>query len=403
VTEFGEDTGLLRRAEDTGRVTYMELFFDLVYVLAVTQLTELLLRHLSVAGALQTLLLLLALWWAWVDTAWVTNWFAPDRASVRLMLITVMLLALVMAATLPEAYGGRGLAFAGAYAANQVGRTAFAVTALRRQPRLRRNFERILVWKGVAAALWLAGGFASGTTRVALWSIAVVFEYTAAAVGFYSPGLGRSTTEDWMISGGHLAERCQLFLIVALGESILITGTVFGASTINVAVVAAFVSAFAGSVALWWVYFDRSADAASAIIDRSADPGRLGRSAYTYGHIPMVAGVIVAAVGDELIIAHPGGHSSTATVATVLGGPALFLGGHLLFKRSVFGVLSPSRLAGLVALAVLVPFSLILPPLGTVHSGHSRGGRGVRLGHRVCAPRHSPLRWTLVTLLLFPK
>jgi len=190
-----------------------------------------------------------------------------------------------------------------------------------------------------------------------------VFEYAAPAVGFYSPGLGRSTTEDWMISGGHLAERCQLFLIVALGESILITGTVFGASTINVTVVAAFVSAFAGSVALWWVYFDRSADAASAIIDRSADPGRLGRSAYTYGHIPMVAGVIVAAVGDELIIAHPGGHSSTATVATVLGGPALFLVAHLLFKRSVFGVLSPSRLAGMVALAVLVPFSLILPPL----------------------------------------
>jgi low temperature requirement protein LtrA len=363
VTMFGDGAGLLRSESEGGRVTYMELFFDLVYVLAVTQLTQLLLQRLSIGGALQTLLLLLALWWAWIDTAWVTNWFAPDRTGVRLMLVALMLLSLIMAATLPEAFDGRGLAFASAYAAGQIGRTLFAVASLRGQPRLRRNFERILVWKAVAGALWVAGGFTHGPTRTVLWAVAVVIEYSAAAMGFYVPGLGRSGPADWQISGGHLAERCHLFLIVTLGESILVTGTVFGDSPLNVARVAAFVSAFAGTVALWWVYFDRSAEAASSVITESSEPGRLGRSAYTYDHIPMVGGIIVAAVGDELTIAHPGGHAGAATVAAVLGGPALFLIGHLLFKRSVFEVVSTARLGAIGALALLVPVALLVPPL----------------------------------------
>ncbi len=147
------------------------------------------------------------------------------------------------------------------------------------------------------------------------------------AFGFFTPGLGRSTTRDWHISGAHMAERCKLFLIIALGESILVTGATFGESDFTPAALAAFIVAFLGSVALWWVYFDLSFDAAERAFESSSDPGRLGRFAYTYLHIPMVAGIIVTAVGDELVIAHPFGHATPDIVATVLGGPALVPGG----------------------------------------------------------------------------
>jgi low temperature requirement protein LtrA len=345
------------------RVTSFELFFDLVYVFAVTQLSHLLLDHLNLRGALQTVVLLLAVWWAWVYNAWFTNWFDPDRRAVRLVLVGVMLCGLIMSVALPEAFGDRGLAFAGAFVAMQVGRTAFVVAALGAEPALRRNFQRILAWLAAGSMLWLAGGLADGTARYGWWLAAVALDYTAPACGYWTPGLGRSRTTDWTITGGHMAERCHLFLIIALGESILVTGATAAGLPFAPATVAAFVVAFLGSVAFWWVYFDRGAEAGSEVIAHAADPGRLGRSAYTYLHLPMVAGIIVAAVGDELVIAHPGGHTSAATAAAVLGGPALFLAGHALFKRLVFGRLSPPRLVGIAALAALVPVSLVVPPL----------------------------------------
>jgi low temperature requirement protein LtrA len=362
---IGEQSTSLLRPRDghAGRVTSFELFFDLVYVFAVTQLSHLLLDHLNLHGALQTLLLLLAVWWAWVYNAWFTNWFDPDRWAVRLVLAGVMLCGLIMSVALPEAVGNRGLAFAGAFVAMQVGRTAFVVAALGAEPALRRTFQRILAWLVAGGALWLAGGLADGGARYGWWLAAVALDYAAPACGYWTPGLGRSRTTDWTITGGHMAERCHLFLIIALGESILVTGATVAGLPVAPATVTAFVTAFLGSVAFWWVYFDRTAEAGSQMIAHAADPGRLGRSAYTYLHLPMVAGIIVAAVGDELIIAHPGGHTSAATVATVLGGPALFLAGHALFKRLVFGRLSPPRLIGIAALAALVPVSLVVPPL----------------------------------------
>ncbi len=341
----------------------MELFFDLVYVFAVTQLSHLLLDHLNVRGAVQTLLLLPAVWWAWVYNAWFTNWFDPDRRAVRLVLIAVMLAGLIMSAALPEAFGARGLVFAGAYVAMQVGRTIFVVAALGADPALRRNFQRILAWLMACGVLWLAGGLADDAARYGLWLAAVAVDYAAPACGFWTPGLGRSRTTDWTITGGHMAERCHLFLIIALGESILVTGATFAQLPFSAATIAAFVVAFLGSVAFWWVYFDRAAEVSSDVIAHAADPGRLGRSAYTYLHLPIVAGIIVAAVGDELTIAHPGGHTSAATAAAVLGGPALFLAGHALFKLVVFGRLSLPRLIGIVALVALVPVSAVVPPL----------------------------------------
>ena len=353
----------LRRQQGGQRVTFVELFVDLVYVLAVTQLSHLLLEHLGVHGAAQTALLLMAVWTAWIYNAWFTNWFDPDRRVVRLVLLGVMLASLLMSASLPEAFGERGVVFATAYVTMQVGRTVFVIAALGEDPGLRRNFQRILSWLLASGLLWLAGGLAQGRAREALWLAAVVADFTAPACGFYTPGLGRSRTTDWTITGGHMAERCQLFVIIALGESLLVTGTTFGELPLSAVTVAALVVAFAGSVALWWVYFDRSAEDAGEVIARSADPGRLGRSAYTYCHIPMVAGIIVAAVGDELMLAHPGGHAGAATAATVLGGPALFLAGHGAFKRMVFGRVSVPRLLAVLALGGLWPLSPVLSPL----------------------------------------
>jgi low temperature requirement protein LtrA len=341
----------------------MELFFDLVYVLAITQLTGLLRAHLTGWGVLHTALLLLAVWWAWTDTAWVTNWFDPDQRGVRLVLIGIMLLSLIMSGAVGGAYGRQGLWFAGAYAAIQIGRTGFAAARLRTQPRLRRNFERILVWKVAAGALWVAGGFLHDGARTAGWAVAVVLEYVAAAVGFAVPGWGRSSPADWPISGEHLAARYQQFVLIALGESILVTGATFGALAAHPAVLAAFVSAFLGSVALWWVYFDRAAVAASGVIAASTDPGRLARSAYTYYQLPIIAGVILSAVGDEITIHAPSGHPDWATIGTVLGGPALFLTGHALFKRAVFGRLSGVRLAAVGVLAGLAALGPVVPPV----------------------------------------
>jgi low temperature requirement protein LtrA len=358
------DGSSLRRTRQDGRprVTNMELFFDLVYVFAVTQLSHLLLEHLNWHGAAQTAMLLLAVWWGWVYTAWFTNWFDPDVRPVRLPLIAIMLASLIMSATLPEAFGDRGLYVAGAYATMQVGRTVWIVLALGHDPPLRRNYQRILAWLGTAAVFWVAGGFAHDTTRELLWLVALAIEYASPAAGFYTPGLGRSTTTDWNISGAHMAERCSLFVIIALGESILATGATFGDRRFTAAEVAAFVVAFAGSVALWWVYFDRTAREATARTESTGDPGRLGRS-YTYFHLPIVAGVIVAAVGDELTIAHPTGHTSGATVATLLGGPALFLAGHALYKQATFQTVSVNRIGGIGLLAVLAPVGSAVPPL----------------------------------------
>jgi low temperature requirement protein LtrA len=253
------------------------------------------------------------------------------------MLVALMLVSLVMSVAIPEAFGERALMFALAYVVIQVGRNTFVVLALERSSSLGRNFHRILAWFAVPALLWVAGGLFQGEGRYVLWAIALALEYTGPVVGFWTPGLGRSTTADWTVDGGHFAERCRLFVILALGESLLVTGTTFGGIEASPSTVTAFVVAFVGSVALWWVYFARSAEAAREIISFSEDPGRVARSAYTYFHIPMIAGIIAIAASDELTVAHPGEHGTPASITLTLGGTALFLAGQALFKWVVFG------------------------------------------------------------------
>jgi low temperature requirement protein LtrA len=342
--------------EDGGgdrRVTPIELFFDLVFVFAVTQLSRLLLDHLTPHGVLQTGLLLLAIGWAWVCTAWATNWLDPNQGLVRGMIGGVMGASLIMSAALPEAFGDRGLFFAVAYAGMQMGQTVFILAYVRDHRALYRNFQRILVWFSLAAVFWVAGGIADGASRELLWLAAVAIGYLGPIAAYYTPGLGRATSYDFHFSGEHMADRCQLFLIIALGESILVTGVTYGELAPSWTTLAAFVVAFLGSVALWWVYFGRSAEAAAETVARWGDAGMLVVSAYTYLHLPMVAGIIVTAVGDELSIAHPLDSATPAAVATILGGPAIFLAGHLLFTRSVFGVWSAPRLAAIAGLAAI--------------------------------------------------
>ena len=361
----GSDTAGMLRVRERGeqRVTPLELFFDLVYVFAVTQLSHLLLDHPSLGGALQTLFLLLVVWWAWQYTAWFTNWFDPETQYVRLVLVAVMLASLVMSAAIPAAFGERGLVFALAYVAIQAGRTAFAVLALGASHPLGGVFWRILAWFAGSGALWVAGGLSEGWARLALWLLALAVDYAGPVARYRTPGLGSSRTEEWTIEGAHLAERCQLFVIIALGESIIVTGSTFADLEASTAANAAFAVAFVGSAALWWTYFARSARDAGEAIARSDDPGRIARSAYVYFHIPIIAGIIAVAAADELVLAHPGEHGTPASVSLILGGTALFLAGHGLFLWAVSGRVPWSRFAAVAALATLAPLGPAMPAL----------------------------------------
>ncbi len=347
------------------RVGFAELFFDLVFVFAITQLSHGLLAHLSPLGVAQTALLLGAVWWVWIYTTWATNWLDPENPMVRLVLFAMMLGGLAMAAAIPTAFEGRGLVFAGAYVAMQLGRTAFLVWAVGAgEVALRRNTVRVLLWFAAAAPLWIGGALLEGWPRMALWASAVALEMAGPAMRFHVPWMGASRVQDWAIEGAHMAERCGLFVIIALGESILVTGATMAGMAWTSSVLAAFGVAVTGSVAMWWLYFHRGAVLGVARITGAADPGRLGRLAYTYLHLPIVAGIIVPAGGDELLLAHPVGRAGVGAVFGLVGGPMLFLGGLIAFKHALRGWWQQSHLGGLVALAVLAAVGGMMSPLG---------------------------------------
>ncbi len=357
---FLASANLLRRRDGhEARVTFVELFFDLVYVFAVTQLSHSLLHDLTLMGAIHTLVLWFAVWLGWQYTCWVTNWFDPDALPMRLMLFGVMLAGLVAAAVLPGAFGANGLIFAVCYVLIQVGRTLFVVLHLGPAHPLTPNFRRMLGWLCISAVLWIAGGLAQGDARLVLWALAVACEYLSPMTGFWLPGLGRSTTRDWTIEGGHLAERCQLFVIVALGETLLITGaTLSEHPRWDAPTLIALLAAFLGTAAMWWVYFDTSSKDGSHAIAHHADPGRVG-AYFHYVHVILIAGVIVSAVANELVILHPDGRIVAPAAAALVGGPALYLLGNGIYKTVVYGRFPLSHVAGLVLLAVLAPVAFV--------------------------------------------
>lgn len=335
------------------RVTNEELFFDLAYAFAVTQISQLILHDLSVTGLARALVLWFAVWLGWQYTCWVTNWFDPEAPRIRGMLFAVMLAALIMAAAIPEAFGKRVFVFACAYVTMQVGRTAYIAWELRDDHPLSANYRRMLGWVSIAAIFWLWGVFLSQEWRLACWLLAVCCEYVSPMFGFALPRLGRSQTRDWTIEGGHLAERCQLFVIVALGESLLATGGVLtSTSSWNAEIMVAAIATFLETIAMWWLYFGISSRDATVRITSSGDPGRIGAN-FHYVHAIIVGGIIATAVGNDLVMAHHHAQATHVYAAALCGGPLIYLLGSAIYKRVVYRVWPVSHLVSSVAIVAL--------------------------------------------------
>ncbi|EJL49471.1 putative membrane protein [Rhizobium sp. CF122] len=336
------------------RVTFLELFFDLVFVFSISQLSHALAAHYTPLGAVEAGLMTFAVWWVWIFTAWVTNWLDPDKMPVRGMLVVLMLLGLVLSASIPEAFGDKGLLFAGAYVLMQVGRSLFTTYAVKEASASNyRNFLRISTWLIVSGIFWIAGGFLEHEARLIAWLGALAIEYAGPASGFAVPGLGKSTASDWDVSGAHMAERCALFVIICLGEAVLVSGRTFSEMPFSPLTAVVFGTGFVGTVAMWWLYFRFGHERAAHRIEHDETPGSLARQAFTYAHIPILAGIIVHAVAVEFMFSHPHETGNLGVMASVLGGSGLFLAGNLWFKGATSGRLPLSHLAGLVLLILL--------------------------------------------------
>ena len=322
-----------RASGEEGRATTLELFYDLVFVFAITQVSHLLLNDLTWAGVGQSLLVLLVVWWSWNYTTWVTNELDPETIPVRLLMIALMLASLLMAVAIPQAFGDRALLFVGSYVFIQVGRHTFLTFAAAEAGTIERERAgRILTWFVAAGVFWFVGAFVDGPARVAFWLVALALDYGGPLVTFRIPGLPRVAPEAWSIGTEHFTERFGLFIILALGESIVIIGATTSELDLDTARVVAFGMAFLATAALWWLYFSAVARIAQRHLKLSENRTLLARDAYTYLHAVIVAGVIVSAVGDELVIAHPTEVLPGSEVAAVVAGPAIYLLAHALFR-----------------------------------------------------------------------
>jgi low temperature requirement protein LtrA len=350
------DIPYVRRGDGERRATYFELFFDLVYVFAITQLSHHLLADLTWSGAAETAFLLLAVYWAWNYTTWMANWFDPEVAAVRLVLAFVMLASLLMAVAVPEAFGDHGLLLAASYCALQLVRNAFVV-AVTPPGAFNRNFRQILTWSALSVPLWIAGALVEGGARWGWWLAALGIDLAGPLVRYWLPGMGRTPLVEWEIDPGHFAERFQLLVIIVLGESIVVTGATASDAGLDAGVVVALGFAFLSTVALWWLYFGQTATSAMRRIAQDELPGQTGRDAYTYLHLPIVAGVLLSAVGDELVLAHPGDPLGTAGALVALGGPALYLLGLVAFGARVGRHPPWTRLAAAAVLVAAVPLA----------------------------------------------
>ena len=352
-----------RGGAENQRAAALELFYDLVFVFSITQVSHLLLEQLTLAGAGRAVIVLLAVWWSWNYTTWATNELNPETNPVRLLLIALMLGSLLMAIALPQAFGDRGLLFAAAYVAIQVGRHTFLAAATKRRSVQREQAARILAWFLLAGVFWIAGGMAQGGARVWLWLLALALDYLAPLILFPLPGRPRLAAGSWRLATGHFAERFGLFVIAALGETIILTGATTARQNLDTGTVAAFVTAFAGTAALWWLYFTSTRPISERSLLREASRTGRARDIYTYGHVLIVAGIILTAVGDELVIAHPLDPLETAELTTVIAGPVVFLLAQLALQLRATRRLEYSRVAAVCGCAVLGLLGRGLPAL----------------------------------------
>ncbi|MFC7344171.1 low temperature requirement protein A [Saccharopolyspora griseoalba] len=341
----------LLRAEGPRRseVAPVELFFDLVYVFAIVQISHTLLDHLTWLGFLQVAVLFGAVWWAWNYSAWAMNWLDPHSGAVRVLNGLLMLAALGMSLALPHAFAEDGLLFAACYVAAQVGRPAFMAIAMRGHV-LSKNYTNLLAWSASAGALFLVGAFLEPGPRLVVWLVALIVDVAAPRFQFRFPGLGSAPMHTWPTDPEHLAERNRGVFIIALGESILIMGfTLAELDPIPARAVVAALLGFVGLFVLWWAYFALAGQDTQA--SRGDASTRSLRSAFAYAHALMVAGAIVVAVSIELRISHA--ESSPAVVLTTVGGPLIYLVGNILFLRSRTGSVARARYVAAAALIVV--------------------------------------------------
>jgi low temperature requirement protein LtrA len=268
-----------------------------------------------------------------------------------------MVASLLLAVAIPEGFGGHAPLFACAYSGLQIGRNAFVV-AVTPRGRFNQNFRQILVWSVLSAPLWVAGGIVGADAlRWVLWLGALALDLAGPLVTYWLPRVGATPMSQWQIEGAHFGERFQLFVIIALGESVVLAGATASDTGLSVDVVAALLLALLSSTALWWLYFGQ---VAGTVLERiraasAEDRGQIGRDIYTYLHLPIVAGIVLVAVGDELVIAHPTDDLHDAGALVALGGPALFLAGLMVCAVRLGQAQSPPQAAAVVALLAAVP------------------------------------------------
>jgi low temperature requirement protein LtrA len=344
-------------------VAPIELFFDVVYVFAIGQLSHHLVNHVDLRTGAETVILALAVVYAWYMTAWGANWLNADRLPVRLLLVGLMFASLLLSVGIADAFDGRAWLFVTGYLLLQIGRAAFLIFALRGRA-LGEHFVNDLVWELITGILWVAGVATVGDARLALWGLAVAATYGGVWALHWLPGRGRQVdlghTE---IAGGHLFERFRLFYIIALGETVLTMGTAFTDEPFEAERLLALAIAFTGTVALWWCYFERSERIGIAAADTAEAVGAVAWWG-TWTLTLIVLALIGIAVADQLAIANPRDGATLDFTILAFGGPAVFLVAQSIFLRQALGNFPRSRLLALAALAILAaatsPLTLIV-------------------------------------------
>jgi low temperature requirement protein LtrA len=349
-------TATLRQTE---RVTALELFFDLVFVLAITQCTALMAGEPTWTGLAKGVLVLGVLWWSWVGYAWLTSVVDPEEGAVRLVMFVVMAALLVVALCVPDAFGDTALLFACAYGIVRFGQIALFLLASRDDPALRRSVSGLAGGTALGVGLLVAAAFTDGWVQGALWLLALLLDMG-------EPYLFGS--EGWRLRPGHFAERHGLIIIIALGESIVAIGV--GASgEVDAGVVAAATLGMAVAAALWWLYFDVVALVAERRLSQAAvgrEQNEIARDSYSYLHFPMVAGIVLLALGMKKTLAEVGEPLDVVPATALLGGTAVYLLAHVAFRLRNLHTINKQRLACAVLLLVLIPAAVELPALATL-------------------------------------
>jgi len=354
----GSRLGTVLRSED--RVTPLELFFDLVFVLALTQCTALMASDPTWQGLVRGLLVLGVLWWSWVAYAWLTSVVDPEEGVVRLTIFAAMGALLVVALTVPEAFDESALLFACAYGGVRVAQIVLFEIASRDDPGLRHSINGLAISTGIGVSLLVAASFTDGALQGALWALAL-------ALDMGGPLLIDSS--GWRLMPEHFAERHGLILIIALGESIVAIGVGAEGIDVDAGVVVAALLGVAAAAALWWLYFDVVALVAERRLS-NAEPGReqneVARDSYSYLHFPMVAGIVLLALGLKKTIEHVDDPLKIEPAVAMLGGTAIYLLAHVAFRWRNVRRLSRQRVLAALVLIALVPAGVELPALATL-------------------------------------